>query len=50
MKLVRFEKDGRVATGALMADGATIVDFQLVTWDKTRFPLSMSAFLARGAA
>jgi len=48
MKLVRFEKDGRVATGALAADGATIVDFQAATGDTTRFPLSMCAFLARG--
>jgi 2-keto-4-pentenoate hydratase/2-oxohepta-3-ene-1,7-dioic acid hydratase in catechol pathway len=51
MKLVRFEKDGRVATGALAADGATIIDFQAATGgDTTRFPLSMCAFLARGAA
>lgn len=49
MKLVRFEHNGKIAIGALTANGAEIVDLaQAAGGDAARFPASMSAFLARG--
>jgi 2-keto-4-pentenoate hydratase/2-oxohepta-3-ene-1,7-dioic acid hydratase in catechol pathway len=50
MKLVRFEADGRRGIGALLEGGQTIVDLARAadSGGATRFPASMSAFLARG--
>jgi 2-keto-4-pentenoate hydratase/2-oxohepta-3-ene-1,7-dioic acid hydratase in catechol pathway len=56
MKLVRFETPEGVALGAISGDGATVVDLakaaQLAGGGDaaTRFPASMTAFLARGDA
>ena len=47
MKLVRFEASGRMATGALTADGNSVVDLQRGGDDSGTFPASMSAFLAK---
>ena len=52
MKLVRFEREGRVALGAISADGSGMVDLAKAVGGAEgagRFPASMSAFLARGA-
>ena len=50
MKLVRFESGGRIAIGALDADGKVVDLAQagLSEGSAARFPVSMSAFLARG--
>lgn len=59
MKLVRFEAAGKTALGALSGDGSSVIDLAqaavvsgALTAEEaaTRFPASMSAFLARGQA
>lgn len=53
MKLVRFEDEGRVAIGAITGAERQVVDLAAAAGGPdaaTRFPASMSAFLARGAA
>ncbi|HEV2473033.1 MAG TPA: fumarylacetoacetate hydrolase family protein [Chthonomonadales bacterium] len=49
MKLVRYTHAGRIGVGALSVNGETIVDLAEVG-GIDRFPYSMAAFLARGAA
>lgn len=49
MKLVRFEVSGRTVIGALTTDGGSVVDLEQASGDAGKFPVSMSAFLARGA-
>lgn len=51
MKLVRFEAQGRKAIGVYLESDNTVVDLALAAGEhgETRFPQSMSAFLARGA-
>src|SRR5262249_43175047 len=56
MKLVRFETPGGAAIGALTGDGARVIDLAKAAQlsgasdAAARFPASMTAFLARGAA